>query len=49
MRLIARHPRLLLSVACVLLAGAGAMLAAERSSSAMADAATAFLASLTPE
>jgi hypothetical protein len=49
MRQLVRSPRLVLSVACVLLAGAGAMLAAERSSSAMADAATAFLASLTPE
>jgi hypothetical protein len=49
MRQLVRSPRLLLSVACVLLAGAGAMVAAERSSSAMADAATKFLASLTPE
>jgi len=49
MRQLARSPRLVLSVACVLLAGAGAMVAAERSSSAMADAATAFLASLTPD
>ena len=49
MRQLVRSPRLLLSIACVLLAGAGAMVAAERSSSAMANTATAFLASLTPE
>ena len=49
MRQLVRYPRLVLSVLCVLLAGAGAMVAAERSSSGMADAATAFLASLTPE
>ena len=49
MRQLVRSPRLVLSVACVVLAGAGAMVAAERSSSAMADSATAFLASLTPE
>ena len=49
MRQLVRSPRLLLVVACVILAGAGAMVAAERSSGAMADAATAFLASLTPE
>src|SRR5436189_55003 len=49
MRQLVRSPRLVLSFVCVLLAGAGAMVAAERSSSAMADAATAFVASLTPE
>jgi hypothetical protein len=49
LRQLGRSPRLVLSLACVLLAAAGAMVAAERSSSAMADAATAFLASLTPE
>ena len=49
MRQLVRSPRLLLSLACVLLAGAGAMVAAERSSSAMAGAATAFLNGLTPE
>jgi hypothetical protein len=49
MRHLVRSPRLALSFVCVLLAGAGAMIAAERSSSTMADAATAFLASLTPE
>ena len=47
MRQLVRSPRLLLSLACVLLAGAGAMVAAERSSSAMAGAATAFLNGLT--
>jgi hypothetical protein len=49
MRQLVRSPRVLLSVVCVLLAGAGAMIAAERSSGAMADAAAALLASLTPE
>jgi hypothetical protein len=49
MRQLVRSPRLLLSLGSVLLAGAGAMVAAERSSTAMADAATAFVASLTPE
>ena len=47
MRQLVRSPRLLLCVACALLTGAGAIIAAERSSSAMADAANAFLASLT--
>ena len=49
MRQLVRSPRLVLSVACVLAAGAGAMIAAERSSSAMAAAATAFVSSLTSE
>lgn len=49
MRQLIRFPRLVLTVACALLAAAGAMIAAERSSSDMADAVTAFLASLTPE
>ena len=49
MRQLVRSPRLLLSIACLLLAGAGAMVAAERSANAMTDAATKFLASLTPE
>ena len=49
MRQLVRSPRFLLSLACVLLAGAGAMVAAERSSSAMVTAANAFLAGLTPD
>ena len=49
MNQLVRSPRLLLVFGCALLAGAGALVAAERSSSAMADAANAFLASLTPE
>src|ERR1044071_4297098 len=49
MRQLVTSPRLLLVFGCALLAGAGALVAAERSSSAMADAAHAFLASLTPE
>jgi hypothetical protein len=49
MRQLIRSPRLALSVVCVLAGGAGAMIAAERSSSAMAGAATAFVNSLTPE
>jgi hypothetical protein len=49
MRQLVTSPRLLLVVGCALLAGAGALVAAERSSSTMANAANAFLASLTPE
>jgi hypothetical protein len=49
MRQLVRSPRLILCVACALMAGAGAMIAAERSSSAMASAATAFVNSLTPD
>jgi hypothetical protein len=49
MRQLVRSPRLFLAFGCMLLAGAGALVAADRSSSAMADAANAFLASLTPE
>jgi hypothetical protein len=49
MRQLVRYPRVVLSVVCVLAAGAGALIAAERSSRAMADAATAFVNSLTPE
>ena len=37
MRQLVRSPRFVLSVVCVLAAGAGAMIAAERSSAAMAD------------
>jgi len=48
MRQIVRSPRLILSVFCALAACAGALVAAERSSSAMANAATAFVNSLTP-
>ena len=44
-----RSPRLLLVGACLAAAVTGAVIAAERSSSVMADAATAFLNSLTPE
>ena len=44
-----RSPRLLLVSACLAAAVTGGLVAAERSSSAMADAATAFLNSLTPE
>ena len=46
---LVRAPRLALSVVCVVAAFAGAIIAAERSSSAMANAATAFVDSLTPE
>jgi hypothetical protein len=49
MRQLIRSPRLVLSVVCVLAGGAGAMIAAERSASTMANAATAFVSSLTPE
>ena len=49
MRQLVRSPRFVLSVVCVLAAGAGAIIAAERSSAAMADAANAFVGSLTPE
>src|SRR6478672_951043 len=42
-------PRLVLLAACLAASVTGAMIAAERSSSAMADAATAFVNSLTPE
>jgi hypothetical protein len=49
MRQLVRYPRVVLSVVCVLAAGAGALIAAERSSRAMADAATAFVNGLTPE
>ena len=48
MKLI-RSPRLFLLGACLAAAVTGGVIAAERSSNAMADAATAFLASLTPE
>ncbi len=48
MRQLVRSPRLILAVFCALAAGAGALVAAERSSSAMATAATAFVNSLTP-
>lgn len=44
-----RSPRLILVGGCLAAAITGAVIAAERSSSAMADAATAFLGSLTPE
>src|SRR5436190_19791239 len=44
-----RSPRLILAAGCLVAAVTGAVVAAERSSSAMADAATAFVASLTPE
>src|SRR5204862_7666319 len=44
-----RTPRLVLVGACLAAAITGAVIAAERSSSAMDDAATAFLSSLTPE
>jgi hypothetical protein len=44
-----RSPRLILVGACLAAAVTGAIIAAERSSSAMADAAAAFLSSLTPE
>src|SRR5438876_3134801 len=44
-----RSPRLVLVGACLAAAVTGAVIAADRSSSAMADAATAFLGSLTPE
>lgn len=44
-----RSPRLVLVGACVVASLVGALVAAERSSSAMADSATAFLNSLTPE
>jgi len=44
-----RSPRLILVAACFVAAVTGALVAAERSSSAMADAAAGFVASLTPE
>ena len=44
-----RSPRLVLMGACLAASLVGAVIAAERSSSAMADAATAFLNSLAPE
>src|SRR5262245_32176954 len=44
-----RAPRLFLVGGCLAAAIAGAVIAAERSSSAMADAANGFLNSLTPE
>src|SRR5580765_7851034 len=44
-----RSPRLILVAACLVAAVTGALVAAERSSSAMADAAAGFVASLTPE
>lgn len=44
-----RAPRVILSVACAAALLAGGVIAAERSASTMADAATAFLASLTPD
>jgi hypothetical protein len=46
---LVRSPRLVLSVACVAAAFTGAIIAAERSSGAMASAATAFVNTLTPE
>jgi hypothetical protein len=48
MRQLVRSPRLVLSLACLVAAAAGALVAAERSSGAMAAAATAFVNSLTP-
>ena len=44
-----RSPRLVLAAACLVAAVTGALVAAERSSSAMADAANGFVASLTPD
>jgi Protein of unknown function (DUF3500) len=44
-----RTPRLVLAAVCLVALVTGGIIAAERSSSAMADAATAFLNSLTPE
>jgi hypothetical protein len=44
-----RSPRLILLAACLVAAVTGALVAAGRSSSAMADAANGFIASLTPE
>jgi hypothetical protein len=44
-----RSPRLILVAACFVAAVTGALVGAERSSSAMADAAAGFVASLTPE
>jgi hypothetical protein len=49
MRQLIRSPRLVLSVVCAVAAGAGAIIAAERSASTMASAATAFVNGLTPE
>src|SRR3954465_7511161 len=46
---IFRAPRLLLPLACLAAALTGGLIAAERSSSAMASAATSFLGSLSPE
>jgi hypothetical protein len=48
MRLL-RAPRVLLAVACAVAVVVGAVIAADRSASSMRTAATAFLASLTPE
>src|SRR5215470_3112983 len=48
MRLL-RAPRVVLAVGCAVAVVAGAVVAADRSASAMRTAATAFLASLTPE
>src|SRR5262249_27757196 len=48
MRLV-RSPRLMLFTACLVAGLTGAMIAAERSSSVMANAATAFVNSLNPE
>ncbi len=48
MRLL-RAPRVLLAVGCAVAVVAGAVIAADRSASSMRAAATAFLASLTPE
>jgi hypothetical protein len=44
-----RHTRLLLAAACVLVLIAGTIISAQRSSGAMASAATAFVNSLTPD
>jgi hypothetical protein len=49
MRLLLRSPRLVLSVLSLAALAAGAVVAAERASSAMTNAAAAFLNSLTPE
>ena len=46
---LVRSPRLALIIVCVAAAFAGGVIAAERSSGAMADAATALVKSLTPE
>ena len=49
MKKLLRTPRVLLAVGCVGAALAGALIAAEQSAASMTSAATAFLASLTPE